>query len=214
MNRGLVSIFKSIAIVFLTFSLLLQGVSAAINVGIKTGDWIRYDYYDQRINATEPNFWLKLTVTSVNGTVVSLHPETNATWLSFTDGHMDIAYDCFAYLPFAPVVPANLSAGDAVPAGTIRVTINDTTQFIGREVAHLVLPGSLGSDEWYWDRDTGLLLAYSTSGGVVSLTVADTILFIPEFSTWPLLLLFMMAVLIAIALRRKKTSFSPEFSKD
>jgi hypothetical protein len=200
--------FRVVAKVALVLSLLLQSAVAGINVGVKTGDWIKYDYYDQRQGAVEPHFWLELTVTSVNGTIVSFHPVSNSTLQGFNDGHVDIAYNCFAYLVSAPIVPTNLSAGDAVLTGAIYVTINDTTQFAGREAAHLELSGSLGSDEWYWDRETGVLLAYSTLGGTQFMRVAETSLFtiVPEFSSLPFLLFFLIIVSSAIALCRQKTA--------
>jgi len=144
---------------------------------------------------------LSQVVVYKNGTIWS--DETSASWNSYG-------------LLF---IPANLSEGDTIlPTDyVINETITHTYVDSVRSVNHLSVLTVNGQFEFYWDKTSGVAIEqtvhYSnqTADYVTSWTVSreicDTNLWIvPEFPTFLMLPLFMIATLLAVILYRKKHS--------
>jgi hypothetical protein len=148
---------------FLTLCIVpLAGIARAdATVGVKSGDWAKY-------NVTYPSdaqsYVVSITVNKVSGTKVSLtldyYVYGNSTPFGSDSRQVDISSDCWIDGYFPAIVPTGLSAGNPIPgAGSDQVFwINDTTQHLGRDAAHATVTSADGTADFYWDRQTGMLL--------------------------------------------------------
>lgn len=220
MNRS-----KSLGAVVL---LLILSISASANIvradvvaGVKAGDWVKYNItgpsdFPQQVE----NFWLNATIEYLAGTLVWITIESNSTSVGNQSSiQVDIAYDCWIAEAWPFIVPANLSAGDSIPGGPI-ATINDTTQHFGRDAAHIRTDSIDLTSDWYWDRQTGVLLeaSGSSSSGPIAYKMDSNNMWsgspfgLPDL-VWPIItvVIVVAAVLVGVFLMRrgKKLSSTP-----
>lgn len=208
--------------------ILVAGVCRAdFVVGVKPGDWVKYNVENNKQNGLPTRYWINVTVLSVSGTIVSLHGETNVNETTPYNWTEDIAYDCvggkhFHDLPY--VIPANLSAGDIILEGYIGggATITDTVQRSGRDTVHV----KTDYDDTYWEREKGVLLEYdyNATDGTMTMKIAGTNMWSSGFlglglDWWVWAIVVVVVVLAAVTgavliVRRKRQARGPSTQHD
>jgi hypothetical protein len=196
---------------------------AVVQIGVKTGDWMKYDYTVTGWPAGTPYpEWLKvefLTVEGTNSTVhVTMHmsdgPEQNATIpVDVVAGGQALGLSGF-------VIPANLTTGDIVYMsgyGNITIAGETTRSYAG--ASRTLVHASFHNQYWiqltyYWDKQTGVMVEASTTSGTITGTGKATETNIwqaaPGFPIDPTILVALTAIVavLVIALllirRRKK----------
>jgi parallel beta-helix repeat protein len=147
-----------------------------VQVGVKTGDWIKVDYTITGWPAGTPYpLWLKVEFLSVEGTSATVRvtmrmsdgAEQNATVpVDVVAGGQAFGLSGFA-------IPANLTTGDIIyMSGYGNVTIaGETTRNYagaGRTVVYTSFSQYGTQLTYYWDKHTGVMVeASTTSGGMI-----------------------------------------------
>ncbi|MEM2971672.1 MAG: hypothetical protein QW270_04540 [Candidatus Bathyarchaeia archaeon] len=175
---------KSIAaleIMAAAFLLSLNFAYAQASVGVKVGDWIKYEL---TVSGTTPPQdmpqWAKAECTSIAGTTVTLlmtmhisdgteHTETWAIDVATGSGHA----------VFQIIIPANSKTGD-----TIQLVTNNSLTIAGESTGAyagasrtFVYASLVEEDEHYdyrWDKQTGILLEISVTQGSSSIAYKAT----------------------------------------
>jgi len=224
-----------IAIALLFFYLATAYTATAyvnVEIGIKSGDWMKYDVVSDERNFTG---WQRVDIFSVNGTFFRFntttysesfgyHYETGKYNMSEMGSH-SVAYpdDTIEFF----VIPANLKIGNTFYYynwGATTITSENTETFAGatRQViyATYVPPTGMHAEatkvEYKWDKITGIVvqfLAYYPDGKTSSAKLIDTNIWQPqEVNSW-LWYGIILAVIIIVAVgtlfavrRRKRTS--------
>jgi len=180
------SIFSAVMFIMLLMSVL--AVARALEVGVKTGDWIKVDYTITGAPSGTPlPQWLKVEFLSVEGTNatvrVTMHmsdgTEQNATAPVDIVGGGGEAFGLSGF-----VIPANLTVGDVVyMSGYGNVTIaGETTGSYAGASRTVVYAGfsQYGTQlTYYWDKQTGVMVEASTTSGTMTATGKAT-----ETSIW------------------------------
>jgi hypothetical protein len=224
-----------IAIALLFFYLATVYTATAyvnVEIGIKSGDWMKYDVVSDERNFTG---WQRVDIFSVNGAFFRFntttysesfgyHYETGKYNMSEMGSH-SAAYpdDTIEFF----VIPANLKIGNTFYYynwGATTITSENTETFAGatRQViyATYVPPTGMHAEatkvEYRWDKITGIVvqfLAYYPDGKTSSGKLIDTDIWQPqEVNSW-LWYGIILAVIIIVAVgtlfavrRRKRTS--------
>ncbi len=162
-------------LVFLTLTLAFtRSAYADVRVGVKLGDWVEYDVSytgspppehdvvwaimevkgveEQRVNAT---FVSRLA----NGTVLTVEED-----LDFTTGKL---IDMF-------IIPSGLNSGDTFYSrGVGEITITNVEVRTVAGALRTVTHAEAEDTQWYWDRETGVVVEARTASIVYTLdTVA------------------------------------------
>jgi hypothetical protein len=139
--------------------------AANYSVGVKVGDWIKYD-----ISGTVPQLeqydWVRMEVQGLNGTVinvlVSIHYDDGS------DENNTLSWDIETNIqPW--IIPAGLNKGDTIPlvfaTWIINNTVTRTYAGASRSVNLLILSEYDVDTEMgaYWDQATGFLVELSLS---------------------------------------------------
>jgi hypothetical protein len=220
-------------------------VQAQVTVGVSEGDVFEYDYqtnfnsiYSEpssellELNQTE---WIRVTVTDISGSQITTDVTThykNGTEVD-TEGVCDI--DTGASTGGPPFFSANLNVYDTInPSASDPYYVNATMvrdYTDGQRETNLLKFEETGEfqdvgeytriTEYYFDKDTGVLVEYYTEFSYTGLTsiqssnlVSSSIWTIPEFPTWIILPLFVIVALSAIAVKKKypsKLMLSPRY---
>lgn len=163
------------------FLLCLNLAYAEVQVGVKMGDWIKYEL---TVNGTTPPpdlpQWVKAECTSVTGTNVTLrmtmHMSNGAehmeTWT------IDVATGS-GNAVFQVVIPANLGTGDTVKVtgfGSVMIAGEATGTYAGtsRRYVHASMAKEGEQYTYRWDKQTGVLLEVSVTQGSASITCKAT----------------------------------------
>jgi hypothetical protein len=224
-----------IAIALLFFYLATVYTATAyvnVEVGVKSGDWMKYDVVSDERNFTG---WQRVYIFSVDGTFfrfntttysdsLGYHYETGKYNMSEMDAH-SVAYpdDTIEFF----VIPANLKIGDMFYYynwGSTTIAGENTETFAGatRQVIYATYEPPTGMHveaakvEYKWDKITGIVvqfLAYYADGKTSSGKLIDTNIWQPqEVNSW-LWYAILLAVIIIVAVgalfavrRRKRTS--------
>jgi hypothetical protein len=195
-------------------------------IGVKAGDWIKYDYSVTGWPAGQPYpKWLKvefLSVEETNATIqVIMHmsngTDQNATVL------VDVVAGGQALGLSGFIIPTNYTAGYSINIGgagfTFQVTISGETTGTYAGASRTVIYTSFSQYgtylNYYWDKQTGVMVeASTTSGGVIATAGAtETNMWevAPAFPVDPIILSVLIAIVIVIVIaiflvRRKKRS--------
>lgn len=140
------------------------GAFADVSVGVKKGDWIEYQVTITGNPPQDHNItWARMDITDVQGEVVSLDIQTR-----FSNGTLlpekitlnlatGVLGDDF-------IVPANLNPRDKfydVYHGNITIMSAEQQTAAGAE--RTVVSGATNQTAYYWDRQTGILVAATSS---------------------------------------------------
>lgn len=164
----------------LIFSSILSAYSE-VQVGVKTGDWIRYDY---TISGTPPGSmpqWIKAEFLDVIGTTatvrVTMHmsdgTEQNQTMT------IDVATGMGTTTFQGLVIPANSSVGDTIYIsgyGNLTIVGETTRTYVGasRTVVYANFSQSGTQLTYYWDKQTGVMAEASVTSGTMTGTAKPT----------------------------------------
>jgi len=186
-------------------------VMAEDTVGVKSGDYIKYDMSFSSEGVTVTG-WIKITIQSVSGTQINGTFEMGAAGYTIPANFtIDISTGTGTIL--GCIIPANLTTGQSIPGqGT---TVQEVTDWRGRKAirANGTAMGYYG--QIYWDQATGVLLELTGSSVGVSYTIraADTNLWGGGMDLW-LWIIIPVVVVGAVAgallmLRGRKPAVAP-----
>jgi hypothetical protein len=198
----------------------------AIDMGIKAGEWIKFEYSASGMPAGQsyPE-WLKLDVLSVEGTRAVIRvtmPMPDGTEQS-GNATVDLAAGSGEASGLSGfVIPASLTTGDSVyMTGFGNVTIEGETTKTYAGASRTVVYASLSQNEtnltYYWDKSTGIMVEASVNSGNVTITAKATETNMWEATTvqmpwWPWIIVGVAVVALAIVvyrLKKRKTPTTP-----
>jgi len=152
-------------------------VSAPPEVGVKAGDWIRYNY---TVTGAPPGTtlpqWMKVEFLSVEGTTATVR-----VTMHMSDGseqNQTMAFDAVAGGE-GIVIPVNLTTGDSIYiSGYGEVTIEGETVRTYAGAKRTAIYTSFTLYEiyctFYWDKETGVLVELSQISGGMNVTIRAT----------------------------------------
>lgn len=216
-------------VVLLCLSFAVSVSRAEYVVGVKSGDWIRYDitisYLGQSVKGS-----IKITVQSVQGVYVNLTYEVSVQGQTLTPPEQFILDVSTGSGGSASgfIIPANLTVGQPIPGEAANVqTIAD---WRGRHaiVANATSPFMPFEARVYWDQATGVLL--ETTGSIsgtdystdYSISVVETSLwggglFGLDWMIWVIIIAVVVAVVVVIVglmMRRRRVQTVPPLSQE
>jgi hypothetical protein len=137
---------------------------ADTTVGVKKGDWIEYQVATTGSPPEDHNItWARMDVTGVQGDAISLNVQTrfrNGTLL-LENITLNLATGVLGDDFF---IPANLSPGDKfydIYQGNINIT--SVGQLAAGGAQRTVVSGATNQTTYYWDRQTGILVAATSN---------------------------------------------------
>lgn len=180
--------------------------------GVKSGDWIKYDFQESFSLGTR---WQKVEVLSVTGTTVTIRETvhmSNGIEITQTET-IDVASgDDFPMALFSLrvyIIPADLKIGDSIYLGEFgnRTIIGDTTRAcagIDRRVIYSNFSQYGSQYTFYWDKRTGVLMEATMVFGLAYKTmwVTETNMWGEEFSWWVWAIIIITVVCVMIASRK------------
>jgi len=214
---------KVLLFVLVVFCLAISNSAVAqYTVGVKSGNWIKYNVSSTYSGQTTQSGWITITIQSVSGSIISGTIEGSVPGYSTTPQPFTVNIETGSTtgsLPAFMFIPANLNTG-SIPPG-VGLPLQGPTTKNGREA--LYISESLSGTSIYWDRATGVLLEFSVSyaGTTASIIVSDTNmwsggLFGPGFLgldwwIWIVIIVVIFVVIVAAALmlRKKKPPVAP-----
>lgn len=161
--RKLVLLAIAITMLIITFSLFSEAL-ADISVGVKKGNWIKYQVIETGNVSADYNItWARIEVTSVQGAKINIDVQTgyaNGTLypekvpLNLATGAIGDGF----------FVPTNLNLGDQFYSeyqGNISITSIWKLEVGG--ALRTVISATSNQTTYYWDRQTGILVGATTS---------------------------------------------------
>ena len=194
-------------------SVLMVNASSSSGLGVKSGDWIQYDFQETFSSVGER--WQMVEFLSVVGTKVTIRVtihmspaiETNQTRtidLSSDDNFPAIFFGVRVY-----IIPSNLGVGASVYLGEFgnQTIAGEATGIVAGANRRLVYAnfsqsGSLCT--FYWDKQTGVLVEGTMSAGSLSKAVltTETNMWSAEFVWWPWVIIIIIIVCSIIVSRK------------
>jgi hypothetical protein len=192
------------------FTTTTTSINAEKTLGVKAGDWIKYEYITIETAGGHP--WVKLEVTNTKDTIVTVLWSTGATggvsipnlpafgltvsWDIKTGG------DVYSYF----VIHANPKVGDSVtvlPGITLQIKGEDTRTYAGvsRKVVYADYSALGLQYKYFWDKETGVLVESSTIMGGFDFTMkaVETNLWQAGFGGLPLWIVGVVIAIVAAA---------------
>ena len=195
-------------------SVLMVNVSSNSILGVKSGDWIRYDFQETFSSVGER--WQTIEFLSVVGTEatirVTIHMspaiemnQTETIDLSSSDNFQVIFFGVRVYL-----IPSNLGVGVPVYLGEFgnQTIAGEATGIVAGANRRLVYSNFSKSGSrytFYWDKQTGVLVegTMAMDGTVYkAVSTGATNMWSGEFVWWPWILVIITIICGLIALRR------------
>lgn len=215
------SAFFAIALTMLIVSPLLGVAFADSVVGVKKGDWIQYQVTETGNPAPQYNItWARMDIISVQGEVITVNVQTafgNGTLYPENGINLNLATGAIGDGFF---VPTNLNPGDRYSTeyeGIINITSVGQIEAGGAKRA--VLIGVTNESTYYWDRQTGIMVAATSNlpGCVMYTETSATNIWEPQvlglsqalFYTLVVAAVLVVLILVAVMLlvrKRKKPS--------
>jgi len=179
-------------------------------LGVKAGDWIRYEYITIETAGGHP--WVKLEVTNTKDTTVTVLWSTGATSGASIPNlpayGLTVSWDVktgggvYSYF----VIHANPKVGDSVtvlPGITLKIKGEDTRTYAGvsREVVYADYSALGLQYKYFWDKETGVLVESSTVMGGFDFTMkaVETNLWQTGFGGLPLWIVGVVIAIVAAA---------------
>lgn len=155
--------------VVLTTMILSVSIAAAVSansvVGVKQGDWIKYQVTTTGSVPPEDNItWARMDITGVQGEIVTVNIQTGyANGTIYPENNIDLNIATGA-IGDGFFVPTNLSTGDRYHTeyeGTINIT--GVGQIAAAGAQRTVLTGVSNQTNYYWDKQTGIMVSATSS---------------------------------------------------
>jgi len=172
-----VAALGAVAVLFL---LSLGLTYAEVQVGVKAGDWIKYDAITSGNSSADMPQWVKIEFLNIAGTTVTYRETqymSNGTEQSMIRT-LDVA-SAIGNATFQLLVPANSKTGDIiqmVEGGNVQVAGEKTETYAGtsRTVIYASLSREGTQVNYYWDKQVGILLEVALTQGSASLAYKAT----------------------------------------
>ena len=192
------------------FTATTTSINAEKTLGVKAGDWIKYEYITIETAGGHP--WVKLEVTNTKDTTLTVLWSTGATSGASIPNlpayGLTVSWDIKAggglYSYF--IIHANPKVGDSVPImGGLSLTVGGETTKTYAGASRTVVYATYSSfglqSTYYWDKQTGVLMEYSqTLGGVeITMKAVETSLWQAGFDGLPLWIVGVVIVIVAVA---------------
>jgi hypothetical protein len=213
-------------------SVLMVNASSSSGLGVKSGDWVQYDFQETVSSVGER--WQTIEFLNVVGTKVTVRVtvhmspaieinQTRIINLSSDDNFLDtIFFGVRVYL-----IPSDLGVGMPVYLGEFgnQTIAGEATGIVAGANRRLVYANFSKSGNlctFYWDKQTGVLVEGTTTVGSLFKVVLTTAtnMWSGEFVWWPWTLVIITIICGLIALRRniveklrKKDMFSQKKEK-
>jgi len=197
-------------------SVLMVNVSSNSILGVKSGDWIRYDFQETFSSVGER--WQTIEFLSVVGTEatirVTIHMspaiemnQTETSDLSSSDNFQVVFFGVRVYL-----IPSNLGVGVPVYLGefgnqTIAGEATGIVAGANRRLLYANFSQSGSLYTFYWDKQTGVLVEGTMTIGTVfkAVLTAATNMWSAEFVWWPWVIIIIILA-CGIIVSRKNIS--------
>ncbi|MEM3580345.1 MAG: hypothetical protein QXH40_07595 [Candidatus Bathyarchaeia archaeon] len=202
----------------LTFN--TQTVIAQRRVGVKVGDWIKYEYTTMVVAGGHP--WVKIEVKSVSGTTVTVLLTMGPSGVSIPympaygqTLSWDVSTGTGAFSFF--IIYANAMVGDSVSGfgvpNLLQIQGEATRTYAGasRRVVYASYSSYGMQESCYWDKETGVLLEWNMSAGGIefALKAVETNLWQAGMPLWIVgaviaIIVAVTLVIIIVFLRKRK----------
>jgi len=150
------------ALLLLCFALTAN--VSAITVGVKSGDYIKWDI-SVSVGTYTASGWMKINIQSISGTHITGTYEANVAGYAVTPQPQSFDLDVSTGIGSLGgfIIPANITEGQKIPGQTATVHIVDHR---GRNAVYVnaTIPMMGMSGQIYWDQKTGVLLEAISSG--------------------------------------------------
>ena len=210
-------------LLFLTGTLAFE-VLSEVQVGVKSGDWIKIEYKVSGLPEGQPYpEWLKIEFLTVNGTNATVRITMHMSdGTEQTDtGSINIGMENQIMGFSGVVIPTNSKKGDSVYMtgfGNVTIEGEETRTYAGasRTVVYASFSQYGSQLTYYWDKQTGVMVEASMSSGNIHATAKVTETNIWEagpsgFPLDPIYIIIIVVVVVAVAAtviilaRRKKS---------
>jgi len=192
------------------FTTITASIKAEKTLGVKAGDWIKYEYITIETAGGHP--WVKLEVTNTKDTIVTVLWSTGATGgvsiPNLPTFGLTVSWDIktggsvYSYF----VIHANPKVGDFVtvlPGITLQIKGEDTRTYAGvsRKVVYADYSALGLQYKYFWDKETGVLVESSTIMGGFDFTIkaVETNLWQAGFGGLPLWIVGVVITIVAAA---------------
>jgi len=158
-------------LLLLCFTLTANVSAVVYNIGVKSGDWIKYN-----ISITSGPYtvqgWIKITIKSVSGTQIGGTFETGIAGQPTTNQTFSLDISTGSGTIGGFIIPSNLTVGQSIPGEA--ATVQSEVDWHGRKAvyANATSPYVGMKGQLYWDKATGVLLEATSSMGETSFTIS------------------------------------------
>ncbi|MEM2588871.1 MAG: hypothetical protein QXT44_03565 [Candidatus Bathyarchaeia archaeon] len=182
-----------LGVIAMAFLPCLNIAYAEAQVGVKVGDWVKYELTASGITPP-PDMpqWAKAECTSITGTTVTLKmtmhmsdgTEHTETWtIGIATGSGNAAFQI--------IIPANSETGDTIQLvnnRSLTIAGESTSTYAGasRTYVYASVAEEDGQYTYHWDKQTGILLEVSGTKGSASIAYKATSTNIWQSSSNPL----------------------------
>jgi len=219
------SIFLVITLITLLAPALFAPASAEGTVRVKEGDWIKYQVTETGYPTSDYNItWARMDITGVKGETININVITayaNGTIYPENGITLNLATGAIGDGFF---IPTNLNPGDKyISEYEGNITITGVEQLEAGGAERTVLSGVANQTTYYWDRQTGVMVAATSNFNEFSLftKTSETNLWQPQIldldsTVFYTLVIAVVIILVAftafsiwrLKLRQKKWFFS------
>jgi len=201
--------------ILLLCSVLMSNVSSSPSLGVKSGDWITYDFQEAVNTGAEQ--WQTIEFLNVVGTNVTIRMTVH--WPASLEMNQTRTIDLssnedFLYLQFfgirAYIIPSSLEVGASVYLGdlgnqTIAGEASGTVAGANRKLVYANFSQNGSLYTFYWDEQTGVLVEGNESIGTLSNIVlaTETNMWSADFVWWPWIIIIIIIVCGIVVFRKK-----------
>jgi hypothetical protein len=211
-------------------SVLMVNASSSLSLGVKSGDWVAYDFQEAVNTGAEQ--WQTMEFLNIVGTNVTIRVtihwaaglEMNQTRTIDMSSNDDFQYTINNLGVRAYIIPSNLGVGASVYLGglgnqTIAGEATGNVAGTNRRLVYANFSQGVNLYTFYWDEETGVLVEGIESSETVSNVVlaTETNMWSADFVWWPWIIIIIIIVCSIIISRKniaQKLRRKPNASSD
>jgi hypothetical protein len=215
--RKLILFAIALAVLIIALSLFSEGF-ADISVGVKKGDWIKYQVRETGNVTADYNItWARIDVTAVQGAKINIDVQTGYANGTLYPEKVSLNLETGA-IGDGFFVPVDFNLGDQFYSEYQgNITITSIWQLEIGGILRTVISATSNQTTYYWDRQTGILVGATTTFPSFTLftKTAETNLWQPQilgvdsttfYELIIVLIAFLVAVLTILVWRKRKIS--------
>ena len=196
------SVFPLIVLIMLMAPTLFVPALAETTVGVKEGNWIKYQVTETGDPTSDYNITLaRMDITSVQGEAISINVVTayaNGTIYPENGISLNLATGAIGDGFF---IPTNLHPGDKYISeyeGNITITVVE--QLVAGGAERTVLSGVADQTTYYWDKQTGVMIAAKSNfnGFTLFTQTSETNIWQPQILGLNSTVFYFLTITIAI----------------